>query len=68
MKLREMIKGNDRKEIDQARKLTKAILSVQSLHVKKLSITKKKLYFGEKIEENKNAPKEDWQTLNFKNF
>ena len=42
---------------DQTRKLTKAILSVQSL----LKKNKKKLYSEEKIAEKDNNPKELWQ-------
>ena len=43
---------------DQTRKLTKAILSVQSPYLKK---NKKKLYSEEKIAEKDNNPKELWQ-------
>ena len=36
---------------------------MQDFHLKKLLITSKKLYFEEKITENKNNPKELWRIL-----
>ena len=36
---------------------------MQDFLLKKLLITSKKLYFEEKITENKNNPKELWRTL-----
>ena len=44
---------------NEAWKLTKAILSVQSFYLKKIN-NKKKLYFEEEIAENKNNLKETW--------
>ena len=55
--------NNIKNSSNQAEKLIRTILYMQDFHLKKLLITSKKLYFEEKITENKNNPKELWRTL-----
>ena len=51
---------------NQARKSTKGILNVQSYYLKKYPlIASKNFTLKKKIAENKNNPKELWQTLKF---
>ena len=50
---------------DQARILTKAIISMQSFYLKKELMTRKNFTLKKNNAENKNNPKELWRTLKF---
>lgn len=55
----ETVTGTIKSPSDQARKLTQTILNMQRFYLKVIK-NKNKIYFEEKMVENKNNPKEDW--------
>ena len=55
--------SNIKNSSNQSGKLIRTILNMQNFPLKKLLFITKKLYFEEKIADNKNNPKELWRTL-----